>query len=188
MICIIDCGTSWLEEIKENVKASNHDFDVIKSKEVKNSDFKIFSGIIISGAPTNLTEINLQEEYMDIFSFLKNIEIPILGICLGHQIIGLLNGSEIKAGKLIDKMEHIEIIRENNLFTNIKNQSLFREEHSEYISLPNNFMLLAKSESCNNEAMKHRDKKIYSTQFHPEVSNINGRKLINNFLEMCNSK
>lgn len=81
-------------------------------------------------------------------------------------------------------MEKIDILRENKLFDSIKNLSLFQEAHFEFITLPEDFILLAKSESCQNEAMKHKDRIIYSTQFHPEESNKEGLRLINNFLKM----
>lgn len=185
MICIIDCGTSWLQEIKQNISDLGYESKVIKLDETEDSDFREFSGIIISGAPTLLTQVN-QQEYLDKFRFLKSIKIPILGICLGHQIIGLLHGSGIKAGKMIDKMEQIEILNENDLFSGIKNRALFREEHSEFISLPENFILLAKSKSCDNESMNYNN--FYSVQFHPEVSYNNGKLLFKNFLKMCKSK
>ena len=184
MICIIDCGTEWLQEIKDNLTNLDHKFNVVKLDEIENSDFESFSGIVISGAPTLLTQVN-QKEYLDRFSFLKSIKIPVLGICLGHQIMGLLHGSNIQAEKMIDKMEQIEILKENDLFNGIQNLAEFREEHSEFISLPNNFILLAKSESCDNESMKHKDKNLFGVQFHPEVSGDNGKQLFNNFLKLC---
>ncbi|MBU0665756.1 MAG: gamma-glutamyl-gamma-aminobutyrate hydrolase family protein [Nanoarchaeota archaeon] len=184
MICIIDCGTSWLQEIKDNLSDSDYKSKVIKLDEIENSDFKSFSGIVISGAPTLLTQVN-QQEYLDKFSFLKSIKIPVLGICLGHQILGLLHGSQIKAEKMIDKMEQIEILQENDLFNGIQNLSEFREEHSEFISLPEDFIHLAKSESCDNESMKHKNKNLFGVQFHPEVSGDNGKQLFNNFLKLC---
>jgi len=186
MICIIDCGTSWLKEIEKNVKEAGYKYKIINLKEIKECDFKQFSGVIISGAPTLLTEVNLQT-YLNPFKFIKTTNIPLLGICLGHQIIGLLYGSKINKGKLIDKKEAIKIVKKDKIFTNIDNNSLFREEHSEYISLPKEFYLLAKSDSCDNEVMKHKTKEIYGTQFHPEVSGEAGIHIFENFLKMCSN-
>jgi len=184
MICIIDCGTSWLEKIKKNVTDSNKQYKIIKLDEIIGCNFESFSGIIISGAPTLLTQVNLQE-YLSPFKFIKTVNIPVLGICLGHQIIGLLYGSEIHTGKMIDKREQIEIVREDALFLDIRNHALFREEHLDFITLPEEFYLLAKSKTCDNEAMKHKRRKLYGIQFHPEVSNNNGKILFRNFLKMC---
>ena len=183
MICIIDCGSSWIEDIRVNLQKLNHESEIIKMNDLKEYNLEKFSHIIISGRPTLLTQENISE-LLDLFKFIKTTNIPILGICFGHQIIGLLYGSTIDVGKSIDKMENIRIIRENKLFASIKNNSLFQESHSEFISLPEDFILLAKSESCQNEAMKHKDRILYSTQFHPEVSSKEGQRLINNFLNM----
>ncbi|NCO97466.1 MAG: hypothetical protein COY38_04990 [Candidatus Aenigmarchaeota archaeon CG_4_10_14_0_8_um_filter_37_24] len=183
MICIIDCGTSWLEEIKKNVSELKKPYKVIKFDEIEDCKFKSFSGIIISGAPTLLTQVDLKK-YMSLFRFIKTVSIPILGICLGHQIIGLLYGSEVHVGKMVNKKEKIEIVKQDDLFLGIKNNSLFQEEHSEFITLPEEFQLLAKSKTCDNEAMKHKKRKIYGVQFHPEVSGSNGKMVLDNFLKI----
>lgn len=187
MICIIDCGTSWLEEIKKNLIGLGYSFKVIKLDEIEGCKFESFSGIIISGSPILLTKVDLQK-YLKLFRFIKSVNIPILGICFGHQIIGLEYGSEIHIGKLINKKEYIEIVKDNKLFSGVENNSLFQEDRSEYITLPGGFYLLAKSESCNNEAMKHKERKIYGVQFHPEVSGNNGKMLLENFLNLCSKK
>lgn len=184
MILIIDCGTDWLKEIKNNLTELGYSSKVFGLNKLEDCKFKSFSGIIISGASTLLTQVN-SEEYLRLFKFVKTVKTPILGICLGHQIIGLLYESEIRKGELVDRKEYIEIVKDDTLFTNIKNKSLFREEHSEYITLPKGFSLLAKSKSCDNEVMKHKSKSIYGVQFHPEVSKDNGKKIFKNFLEMC---
>ncbi len=184
MIGIIDSGTSWLNEIKKNVSTFNKSYQVIKISDMKHLNFKYFSGIIISGAPILLTKVNRQK-YIDHFKFVKTANIPVLGICLGHQIMGLVYGAKISAGKNIKKKEQIEIVRQDNLFQDIKTRALFKEEHSEFITLPKGFYLLAKSKTCNNEAMKHKHKRLYGVQFHPEVSNSNGKKILRNFLDMC---
>ncbi len=184
MICIIDCGTTWLEEIEKHLIETGCSYKVVNLDKIEECDFESFSGIIISGAPILLTQVDLQK-YVELFKFIKSVSVPILGICLGHQIMGLLYGSELHRGKMIDKKERIEIVKNDIIFSNIKDHSLFREEHSEYITLPKRFYLLAKSYSCGNEAMKHEYESKYGVQFHPEVSNNNGKQLLKNFVNMC---
>lgn len=187
MICIIDCHTSWIDKIKKNVTDLNRPCKVFKLDEVQNLNFESFSGIIISGSLIHITLADTQE-YMKSFKFIKTVNIPVLGICLGHQMMGLLYGSEINRGKMINKMENIEIVKQDDLFLNIENHSLFQEEHSAFITLPPEFNLLAKSATCDNESMKHKNKKLYGVQFHPEVSGNNGKILFKNFLNCCENK
>ncbi len=184
MLCVIDCGTSWLGEIKNNLDNLGHESRVVKLDEIKNTDLNNFCGIIISGAPTLLTKVNL-EEYLHRFGFLRSTKLPVLGICLGHQVMGLIYGAKINAKKMIDKMEKIQILEQDYLFEGIKTLSEFREEHSEFITLPKGFIKLAKSDSCENESMKHKDKNLFGVQFHPEVSGENGKKIFANFLKLC---
>lgn len=181
MICIINCGFSRVKYIESNFLDLNYNSEIIDMNKIKKSNLEKFSHIIISGRPTLLTQEH-NTELIELFSFIKNINIPVFGICFGHQIIGLVYGSTIQKGAMIEKNENIEITTKDKLFHNIENNSLFQESHSEYISLPEDFILLAKSKSCENECMKHKEKKIYSTQFHPEVSDEHGRLLLENFL------
>lgn len=184
MICLIDCGTSWLAEIKACIPA-DISYDVIPLSRLSRCDFGKYAGVIISGAPTSLTQVDLKE-YLKPFQRLKDINFPIFGICLGHQILGLLHGSSIRQGaEHIDRLEPIEILIQDPIFSGIENHAQFREDHSEHISVPVGFSLLAKSATCINEAMKHRGKLIYGVQFHPEVSGRNGRAVLRNFLSLC---
>ena len=163
-----------------------YSYEVVKPNELQGRDFEPFLGVIISGGPTLLTQVDSQK-YIAPFKFVRSGRTPVLGVCLGHQIMGLLHGAEIRTGELISKQEQVEIVKQDDLFSGVENNSLFKEGHSESITLPNEFDLLAKSETCANEAMKHRSKKLYGTQFHPEVSGDNGRQLLKNFLDICSS-
>lgn len=184
MIGIIDCGTSFLNQIQSSLEDLGYTSEIVEIENVKNEDWQRFSGIVISGAPILLTKVD-QEKYLDIFEFIKNINIPVLGICFGHQIIGLLYNAEISTIDMVNKRLPIEIVKPDILFSGAKNHALLKEEHSECITLPEDFDLLAQSDTCHNEAMKHKEKNIFGVQFHPEMSGANGRVILQNFLELC---
>lgn len=187
MICIINCGTAYLASISKILAEFGYSNKTIKLDEINGRDFQDFSGIIITGAPTNLTEIDLKK-FLPLLECIKKIKIPILGICFGHQLIGVLHGAKISRGKMINGYEHIEVLKKDILFSGIKNHSAFKEEHTEYVDVPEDFFALARSSSCKNEAMKHKDKNIYGTQFHPEISDTNGKIVIGNFLKLCSGE
>jgi GMP synthase (glutamine-hydrolysing) len=184
MLCIINCGTSFLAELKESIGVLEQAYEIVGIEKLEGHDFAKYSGIVISGGPILLSEIDWKR-YAKPFEFVKDGCIPVLGVCLGHQIIGLLHGSSISSGTKIDQKEKIEILEKDALFAGVENRSLFRESHKEFVSLPDGFTLLAKSASCGNEAMKHGQKDIYGVQFHPEKSGEVGRAIFRNFARMC---
>lgn len=182
MMCVINCGTDWLKEIEENL--SGHSYKIFGLHELTGCDVGSFAGVIISGAHTNLTEVHLSD-FLTPFRFVHSVNVPILGICLGHQILGVLHGATVSRGPVINKQESIEVIKDDKIFSGLGHTSLFREDHAECITVPVDFDVLAQSESCHNEAMRHKKKCMYGVQFHPEVSGNNGRTVLTNFLHMC---
>jgi len=183
MIGIIDCGSSFVEKIQTIVHKLGDTSTVIPLAELPNADLDSFSHVIISGAPVLITQVDT-DAYVAQFAFLKTITIPVLGICNGHQVLGLTYGASISIGERVQKMERITILEEHPLFLGVKDRSLFREEHSENILVPDGFTLLASSASCDNEAMCHAEKPLYGVQFHPEVSGEQGKQLVKNFLRI----
>lgn len=181
MICVIDCGTEWLGEILEQVEKGGREVEVVKIGEMGGVSFDRYSGIVISGASILLTEVDL-DEFLKDFGFLRTTEVPVLGICLGHQIMGAIYGAQVLKYEMVDKKEAIEIVFDSCLMGGIENRSSFLEEHSEYITLPEDFVLVGKSASCANEVMQHKSKKLFGVQFHPEVSGEVGGRLMGNFL------
>jgi len=178
MILIIDCGSKKTKNIAEILSKTGFKNKTIQMGSDIPSDI---SGIIISGSPILLTE----KDHSYKFEFIKNLDIPVLGICFGHQIIGLLYGSKIQTGERIKGEQEIELVKNDILFSGLNNSCSFVEDHKEYIDVPKDFDLLAKSRSCDVEAIKHKTKRIYGVQFHPEVSGENGKKLLINFCNMC---
>lgn len=190
MIAIIDCGSNRVCDIAKIVSKlwyENEVFlmqDLLQKKGLCKDDFQKFNGIIISGSPVTLTHEN-RDAYLRLFPFIGEIETPILGICFGHQLIGHTLWSSYSVGDFIKGDNAIVTLsRDEPLFKDVK-KKIFRENHEEHITLPPEFLLLAYSKNCRNEAMKHRSKPIYGVQFHPEISGKSGEVLLSNFLKMC---
>ena len=95
-ILIIDFGSQFTQLIARRIRELGVFSEIVSHKKIniKHID-KSIKGIILSGGPLNVYEINK-------YSFDKkiiNLDIPILGICFGHQILSKLNGGKVKQSK-----------------------------------------------------------------------------------------
>lgn len=142
-------------------------------------------GIILSGGPYSVYS---DSEKLGVCNDILEYDVPVLGICLGHQIIAQHFGGQVRQG---DKAEYasveIRILDEDELFKGLPAKIKVWASHKDEIaSMPDGFTRLAESDVCNIEALKHNKKKIYSVQFHPEVEHTpDGMKILENFVNTC---
>lgn len=138
-------------------------------------------GLVLGGGPS-LDRTGNCEEYV------KKLDIPILGICLGHQLIAKVFGGEVGRGKTGGYAEvEVEIVDRNELFEGFPERIKVWASHMDEVKkLPENFKILARSEICEIEAMRHEKKPIFGVQWHPEVYHSEyGVELYKNFVEIC---
>lgn len=183
MIVLIDCGSSktrYIEDLVDNII----DYKRIALLDFNESFLSDAKGIIISGAPILITEQDI-EPYLQRVKWLDSVVVPVLGICFGHQLIGLHFGASGSRMKEDRDWQTIEFFVDNELSNKLPAEVQMIEDHCESISIPPSFSLLASSDVCVNEAMKHETKHIYGVQFHPEVSGNQGAVLIENFINLC---
>jgi GMP synthase (glutamine-hydrolysing) len=183
MILIVDCGSKKTPYIEEAVDLYV-DYKTIGFFDLKKEACEGIQGMIISGAPILVTEVNMKT-YMDQIQFLKDVSFPILGICFGHQILGIIHGSFASRQKEDRDWQTIETIEDSPLFDRLPTEFEMMEDHCESISVPKDFKLIACSDACVNEAMMHIEKPMFGVQFHPEVSGNLGFVLIENFVNIC---
>lgn len=185
MLLIINNKSSFLSIFLN--KLSEKNFPHIVYKHNEQIDFSIkneIKGIILSGGPgTPYEPLNLSANY----TALNNFNAPIMGICLGHEIISAFFGSKIeKLSEHQKKEEKIMIDRDDAIFKNLNHEIFLQVKHYYHIkNLPYNFIKLAHSEICPFEIIKHIEKPIYGFQSHPEILNKDGAVIMKNFLEIC---
>lgn len=145
-------------------------------------------GIVISPGPGRPENAGIS---VKIINELGN-KIPILGVCLGHQAIGLAFGGSIKEAQNImhGKKSNIRV-KKDILFSGIKRKLEVMRYHSLIIekeTLPKEIEVIASSlDDEEIMAIKHKEFNIYGLQFHPEsIYTEEGKNIVRNFvMEVC---
>jgi GMP synthase (glutamine-hydrolysing) len=181
-VAIVDCGSSKVPDIVRILTLSGVEAQVIAPAELKSLEPDLPAAIIISGNPTLIQDTGTA--FLEDFEPLKELTIPVLGICFGHQVIGLLYGAEVTTGKEDRDLRQLQILKSNQLFAGLSTEDSFQEDHTEEVSIPDHFVRLAASSLCSNEAMKHSKLPFFGVQFHPESSGQAGMQLLQNFLAL----
>jgi len=121
-ILIIDFGSQFTQLIARRIRELGVFSEIVSHKKIRNEDINYsIKGIILSGGPLNVYEIHK-------YSFDKRIiknEIPVLGICFGHQILSKINGGKVKQSKhrefgLANIFKKKESLLTKNFFRNKK--------------------------------------------------------------------
>ena len=188
MLLVVNNRSHFISDLEQRLKELKVKYKLIDQTALVNEkSLHLYHGVILSGGPMLLdAKVYLGNLRADL-ECLLDCRGPILGICLGHQIIGEAYGGKIKRLKhLINKMNTVNIIERSDLFKGTPSKISVREaHHDDLLRIPSNFILLASSRATKVEAMKHVHKHIYGVQFHPEVSGTVGRKILKNFVEIC---
>ena len=144
---------------------------------------KGYNKIVISPGPGNPNQSG------NCLKIVKNLykKTPILGVCLGHQIIGqVFGGKIIHANNLMhgktSKIRHIK----KGLFKNIQNNFEATRYHSLVVDrkkFPKKLLITAETKNKTIMGLMHKEYDIHGFQFHPEsISTKVGMKLIKNFI------
>jgi len=184
-ILIIDFGSQFTQLIARRIRELGVFSEIISHKKIKLKDIdQTIKGIILSGGPLNVYQINK-------YSFDKkiiNLNIPILGICFGHQMLSKLNGGRVKQSKhrefgLANIYKKNESLLIKNFFNKQKSKKVWMSHADQVSKLPKNFKVIASSTNSKFAIVENKLKRFYGIQFHPEVTHTeNGKKLISNFI------
>jgi len=186
VIAILDFGSQYSQLIARRVR-EHHVYSQILRCDVTEKQLQKLSvkGLILSGGPASVSDENAPKCDKKIF----DLDVPILGICYGMQLgCKILGGQVIPAQKREYGRTNLSIINKSDLFANLPDSTTVWASHGDQVSkLGKDFQTLATTDTCPYAAIRHKKKKFYGVQFHPEVAHTpKGSQILGNFLyDIC---
>jgi GMP synthase (glutamine-hydrolysing) len=185
-IVIIDFGSQYVQLIARRVREHNV-FSLIvpantPAAELSKNNLK---GIILSGGPASVYEAGAIKCDEKIFS----LGLPLLGICYGMQLGCQILGAKVISAKSREYgRTNLTILDKADLFAGLPDSTTVWASHGDQIEdADKNFIKLASTKTCPFAAVRHKNRKFFGVQFHPEVSHTpKGQVILKNFLyDVC---
>lgn len=182
LVIVLDFGGQYNQLIARRVRECNvycevHPYTLGLDK-IKEMNPK---GIIFTGGPNSV----YKEESPRCEKELLEAGIPILGICYGSQLMSYLLDGEVATAPVSEygKTE-VTVDKTSALFGDVEEKTICWMSHTDYIAkAPEGFKVVATTPVCPVAAMECPEKKLYATQFHPEVMHtVEGMKMLSNFV------
>lgn len=188
MILLIDNYDSFSYNLYQLVGSINPDIRVERNDALNIDDIRRLtpSHIILSPGPGRPSDAGICEDVVKVLVG----EIPILGVCLGHQAICEALGGEVSYAKQLmhGKQSTADIDRDCRIFQGLPEQIPVARYHSLSAveeKLPDCLKITAKTADGEIMAVSHRDYPVYGLQFHPEsIMTPDGMTILRNFLEV----
>lgn len=160
----------------------------MRNNEVKIKDIGKLNPkkIILSPGPSTPNEAGICLEVVRNFGG----QLPILGVCLGHQVIAAANGAKvIEAKKLMHgKTSTIKIVKKSALFKSLPSKFTVARYHSLVIDNINSEKIKVTSRSLDDDeimSFEVKNETTFGIQFHPEsIASEHGKEILNNFLKL----
>ncbi len=130
-----------------------------------------YEGVILSGSEARFEAHG--QYYQSQMDLIRSVEIPLLGICYGHQLMGVAFGGTTNTYPtgFVTGLEKITVLRNDPLLQGWqkKDQLAFSEWHTDFLeTLPPCFHVLGSSKTSKYEIIRHKTKPLWGVQFHPE--------------------
>ncbi len=182
LIIVMDFGGQYNQLIARRVRECNVYCEVhpytLSLNQIREMNPK---GIIFTGGPNSVYKEESPHCPKEIFS----MGIPILGICYGSQLMAHLLGGSVATAPVSEygKTE-VEIDSSTILFQQVDQKTVCWMSHTDYIEkAPEGFTITAHTPVCPVAAMEYPERRLYATQFHPEVMHtVQGMQMLSNFV------
>jgi GMP synthase (glutamine-hydrolysing) len=181
-VYVVDNGGQWTHRIWRVVRELECETKIIpNTTPVDEIDAEAL--ILSGGAPRVAWEapkLGCCTDYFDRFNG------PILGECVGMQLMALHFGGKAGPAEVPEYgLAKLKVIEEDDLFKGLPKEFCVWESHNDEVKDVSGFSVIAMSENCKIQAIRHLTKPLYGVQFHPEVNNTeHGKEILTNFVKV----
>ncbi len=185
-VLVFDFGAQYAQLIARRVR-DLHVYSEIVPCDITADEVREMapSALILSGGPASV----YAEDAPTVDPAIYDLGLPILGFCYGHQVTAVTLGGEVGHSEIGEYgPATIERDRESALFNATPLEQTVWMSHRDAVSrVPEGFAVTASTSVCPVAAMENAERRIYTTQFHPEVKHTEyGQQLLKNFLfDIC---
>ncbi|MEV8377406.1 aminodeoxychorismate/anthranilate synthase component II [Kribbella sp. NPDC056861] len=185
-ILVVDNYDSFVYNLVQYLQQLQADTTVLRNDEVTPDQVSEYDGVLLSPGPGTPEEAGACVEIVK----QKGGEVPIFGVCLGLQAIGVAYGGVVGRADELLHGKTSEVFHEGaGVLAGLPSPFTATRYHSLAIaqdSVPDTLQVTARTEAGVIMAARHRDLPVEGVQFHPEsVLTEGGHRMLANWLEMC---
>lgn len=187
-IVVLDFGSQYAHLIAKRFRMLGY-YSEIALPSTNLSVFENCKGIIFSGGPSSVYDENIPQFNTEIL----NLEIPILGLCYGHQLMAKSYGGKVgkaDVGEFGFAEFKLNPEVKSPLFKNLESlQQVWMSHQDEVLISGKDFEIIGSTKDCKFAALQNLSKKRFSLQFHCEVKDTpGGNQIFQNFADFCGMK
>lgn len=185
-IWVIDNGGQWTHREWRVLRYLKQETEMVPN-DTPLADLQAadLDGLLLSGGAPRVGvdgQLGLCGDYLD------SLDIPVLGICAGHQFMARHFGGDAAPGKEPEfGAVTMTVDDPDDILQGVPESStVWASHHDEVSKVPDDFQVLAHSQACPVQVMRHKERPLFGMQFHPEVEHTEaGVTMFRNFIRIC---
>ena len=189
-ILVIDNYDSFVFNLVQYLGQLGAECTVVRNDEVKANEASKYDGVLISPGPGTPEKAGVS---IEMINYCADKKIPLFGVCLGHQAIGVAFGATVSRAPELLHGKTSQVIHEGvGVLNNLPSPFTATRYHSlavERATIGDQLEITSRTDSGVVMSMRHKTLPIEGVQFHPEsVLTEHGHKLLANWLTQCGDK
>ncbi|OGS63356.1 MAG: GMP synthase [Euryarchaeota archaeon RBG_19FT_COMBO_69_17] len=184
-VYVVDNGGQWTHREWRVLKYLGVETKIVPN-DTPAAALSDLDGLVLSGGAPRVGvdpgKMGRNGEYLDA------LDVPILGICAGHQFMASHFGGRAAPAKVPEFGKAVLTVRDPDvLFDGLPRTFEVWESHNDEVAaVPAGFVPLASSPNCDVQAMRSLERPLFGLQFHPEVEDTQfGKEIFRNFVRVC---